>query len=48
MQCELMYFMHMSLDNIEDCDLTELKWCHQWLADQKRQEAEQLEKSIRG
>ena len=43
MQCELMYHMHFGLSDIENCDLTELKYIHGWLVHQKQEEADIIE-----
>lgn len=46
-QCELSYHLHMPLSDIEDCNVGELKWIHDWLVQQKRDEQEQLEKQLK-
>ena len=47
MQCELMYYMNMSLSDIESCNRAELDWTYEWLIGQKKSEADQIEKSLR-
>lgn len=42
-----MYYMNFTLADIEDCNLLELKWTHSWLVEQKRQEAEAIEKQLK-
>jgi hypothetical protein len=37
----------MPLSDIEDCNVGELKWIHDWLVQQKRDEQEQLEKQLK-
>jgi len=38
----------MSLSDIEDCGLTELKWKYKWLCEKKNEENKQLEKTLNG
>ena len=47
MQCELMYHLHMTLSDIEVCDVSELKWVYGWLIKQKQDEQKAIEESIR-
>lgn len=37
----------MTLSDIEACDRAELDWMYQWLIAQKKQETEQIEKSLK-
>jgi hypothetical protein len=38
--------MNFTLSDIEDCNLTELRWCFDWLIETKKTEAEQIEKQM--
>ena len=40
-----MYFLHMSLSDINECDTSELDYIYNWLVKQKNDEQEAIEKN---
>ena len=46
MECELMYYLHMPLSDIEVCNRLELDWIYQWLIQTKKDENDQIEKAM--
>ena len=46
MQCEVMYHMHIPLRDLEECDITEFNYIHGWLANQKKQESDEINKAL--
>ena len=45
-ECDLHYYMHLSQQDLENMDITEIKFKDGWLQDKKKAERVSLEKII--